>query len=249
MENPLISPFATTKKYEEIEITSVLKFKEFPVEESRQKDGIRTTSGQLIWESPNPRLIKFLHEADPRIEYFPSEVPSNLKDKYPFSDKFAWDELSNSECIFGPFVGNRLSNRIKEEFKEYLPVAVRGVACSINGGVFSHDVLIRDIRDILQLGESQGRDGAMFTGVSAESEGFSERTNQYLAAGAEWLRYELAGDQKSTDKLFPALLVYDKSHLVKGVGYYAKLPKDNDLRSKIILKAYILDCPLIVKKP
>lgn len=245
MENPLVQE-AT---YGEGEVTNALRYKEFPVEGDAQKAGIRTTSGQLVWEFPSPELITLLHQADPRIEYFPSEVPPGLKDKYPFTDQFAWDNLRNSEAMIGRFATDRLSDKIKEEFKDRLPVAVRGLACSVNGGVFSSGILVRDIRDILQLGEGQGRDFALFSGVEAGHHGLHERTNQYLATGAEMLRIHLAGDPKSAGKLFPVLLVYDKDKLVKGHGYSAQLPVDKGERSRVILKAYILDCPVLPRKP
>lgn len=244
-----MNPFSSESPHREAEIASALGYKEFPIEGNNPKDGIRTTSGQLIWEYPNPQLIKLLQQTDPRVEYFPSEIPSHLKDQLPFSDDFAWEHLRNSEWTFGSFTGDRLSDQIRQEFRERLPVAVRGIACSINGGVFSNGILVRDIREILQLGESQGRNYSLFTGITTTGQGFHDRTNQYLATGAESLRDHMSKDPKSAGKLFPALLVYDKDKLVKGSGYSAQLPEDKESRSKAILKAYILDCPIFPKKP
>lgn len=223
------------------QIAAALSYRTLIEIPSEEKRGLFSSSGKLLLESPNPHLIKALTD-DPRIEYFPYQIPESVKPHLPIDNETADYFLKNEESMFADFVGNFLASHIKETFKGNLPVSVRGIACSINGGFYSDGMLIRDIRQVMELGDEQERDSTLITGIGENTEKLHYRSNQYLVSGVESL-VTVIKNPENRAKIFPVLLVYDKTKLSNVRGYSADLPKNQQERAGAILKAYILDKP------
>ncbi len=223
----------------------VLSFK--PLYAGTLKDGKRAfkdQTGMALLFSPPKELIDQL-EKDPRIEYvnfekLPNEVLIQLQRE---------KSEVHLAAIYRRGLEDFLAVKIRDEFKDQLPVGVRGTAASINGGVYSNGLLIRDVRQILDMGQEQGKTTTKmreFPEPGSNGEFYYEISNypiKYTGKASHNLSGGLEAEGEA-DKVFPVLLVYDLSKVERTDDLFViNLPESQEDRKGVLLKAYILDFP------
>lgn len=215
-----------------------------------QELSLRGLDGGMLLEVPNPEVIEALKKHDSRVNAFSYEIGTSY-------ERIAKDaRLHNNhigEAGYNELVSGPLAKKLAEKYKDR-KIAFRGIMCSINGTVYSGSMLVRDIREISQLGDEQARDTTLVAGFMSDQKieqgkipddlTLHYRVNQYLSY-SNFFGMDLQ-DPGAADKLFPALLVYDSTKLVKSGGsiYSYSLPSDPAERNKIILEAVVLPRPL-----
>ena len=202
--------------------------------------------GKLLLAVPNHEMIAALSADDPRITSFAydltalgeSMVTSDGKVKAP----------SISEPSYMGIVSSPLAAQVMKDFPDVPSFKVRGIAASIDGTIHDGTSQVKDLREVLKLGDEQGRAHMNVASLDIDDEtgkpSIHYRVNQYLMGGSTSVRWELPKDD--AEKVFPVLLVYDPTKLRKPPRpdeYRMFLPEDPQERASAILKAYVLPYP------
>lgn len=211
-----------------------------------QELSLRGLDGGMLLEVPNPEAIEALRRYDSRVSTFSYEIGTSY-------ERIAKDaRLHNNhigEAGYNELVSAPLAKKLAEKYKDR-KIAFRGIMCSINGTVYSEGILVRDIREVSQLGDEQARDTTLVAGFTSDQKiehgkipedlTLHYRVNQYLSY-SNFFGMDLR-DPGAADKLFPVLLVYDSTKLVKsGDNMYSyNLPNDPIEKGAIILGAIVL---------
>jgi len=200
---------------------------------------ISNAEGKPLLTLPNPELVESLHTADRRIESFDSSLLKLSEDGHLLN----WS--NNEDYEYYKRISAPLAAQVMKEFPNEEALLARGIAASLNGAVTDGNaLLVRDIRHVLHVGNEIKSPGTLMASVGIDEENMPfmhHRINQYLISGQWGLRRKLPSE--SAKNIFPVLLVYDKSKVQAGGGYYYALPDDEASREACILKAYILPRP------
>jgi hypothetical protein len=232
------------------------------------ENGLVSTSGKAIFESPKPEWIEGLSQI-PRVEYFsyrlpgevirtidlgdgetvdqrgPSRLPKTPIDTLPLTDKdIEFIQSQNSgglgNFFFPEYVSDYLAKQIAKEFPD-MQLGIRGTACSVNGPITTETLRIKSIEEILRDGTERPDFTTNATTFSHEMPEIPSRSLQWLIEHPQEIRGRLAKEPQKAAEIFPALLVYDASEWMKIKA--SILPDSAELRAKAILKAYVLDYP------
>ncbi len=235
------------------------------------KYGLYTETGEPIFESPTLSQIQRI-AGDPRIEYFPFQIPDGevtrvvndlggvaiLNDPkvlreglvtLPLEDNrllLLREGRGGTEKLFMRYIIDFLVLHMKKELGEKFLVGLRGTCCSVDGSINAGGLQVMDIKDVVQKGNERSHNEAPMTGFGDESNELHYRTQQYLVWSAQHLRRDLSEYPEQAAKIFPVLLVYDKSKMnMQEGGAYLKvtLPDSEEEASQAIIKAYVLDFP------
>jgi hypothetical protein len=200
---------------------------------------IHDSAGGFSLTLPNPDIIQALHVIDNRINSFDfNRLKLNEQGTLSVGG-------SNIDSNYNKNISAPLAAQVLEDFPSETMLLARGIAASINGPVYDGGaLLVRDIRQILRLGDEKGDEGTLMGSIGLDSENMPamhHRVNQYLIAGQANLRQRFPAE--SAKVIFPVLLVYDKNKVKALGGYDYTLPNNAAERSACILKAYILPRP------
>lgn len=239
-------------------------------------NGVLTATGKAILEPVPKRALSELDKRVEYVPFNPEPVfKETFRDRLPLSDERAKDLLRPSADPLGReildvcgipkgatsvatkslgalmfAVGNMEKTavaRIKEEFHDRLPVAVRGVACSLgtadNVDTGSHKFRVKTVAEILSSGTEKldmSKNPIMTTPIGSESTGFEQYTRAYLITSVQESRERLKENPDAAKQVFPALLVYDKKMLDALQSGGLATPEN---LSVALLKVYIFDYP------
>lgn len=233
-------------------------------------NGLFGTNGIPVFESPSSQILQQL-ALEQRVEYFSYRIPGKIKNLIDVGDgelveirepakkptqpneviPLTDDETSaireSSSLGLGGFlypsyVTDFLAPHILEQSGRD-KVGIRGIAASIDGRITVGEIDIQDIRQIVAQGSERGQDETLITVLDNAHPQFADKTLEWLIQSPQQLRLRLSKDYAG--KIFPIVLVYDLDKLSVGnKGLYSvELPQDKMERSKVILKAYVLDYP------
>src|SRR3989344_6857087 len=212
-----------------------------------EDDGVFAAEGTVISDAtgraglprPNPDLVGALHTADTRISAFDESLLKRDTHGQLLT------QGRNTEVTYNINVSIPLAAQVLQDFPDEKVLLGRGIAASINGPIYDgKNLLIRDIRHVLRLGDEKGEKGTLLAWVGRDSEnvpGLHDRINQFLISGQQGLRTQISPEVART--IFPVLLIYNKSKVKAAGGYFYVLPSDPAEREKCILKAYIAPRP------
>lgn len=236
--------------------------------------GLFNSSGTQLLESPQPELISSILEnnEDGRIEYFrfrkmapvtkqsitdsgelvtweglePSGIDHSPTVTIPIEDGFSEGYgISDGGVVFANVaVIPELEKEISKSFADREEVGIRGIAVSLKDGITVHGTHINTIPEILQSGGAGGTDvQAQTLFVPNKHPEIGHRSIQWLMDHPQNIRRKAIeeGNRDAASNIFPAILVYDRS---KFSPNSVELPESTEERSKVILKAYILDYPI-----
>ncbi|OGG53327.1 hypothetical protein A3C20_04800 [Candidatus Kaiserbacteria bacterium RIFCSPHIGHO2_02_FULL_55_25] len=200
---------------------------------------ISDATGRAALTLPNHELVAALRAADSRISAFDERLLRRDTHGRLVTQGRSTDVTYNIN------VSMPLAAQVLQDFPSQESLLGRGIAASINGPVYDgKNLLVRDIRHILRLGDEKGEKGTLLAWVGRDSEnvpGLHDRINQFLISGQQGLRTQISPEVART--IFPVLLIYNKSKVKAAGGYFYVLPSDPAEREKCILKAYIAPRP------
>lgn len=236
--------------------------------------GLFNKSGTQLLESPPPGVLANVAKNNPdgRVEYFrfrtvapvtkqriedsgelvtweglePEGVDHSPSVTIPIEDGYsAGYGMGDGSIVFANLaVVPELEKEIAKTFSDRELVGTRGIAVALGDGVTVGGERINTIQEILQAGGERSTDSPAQTAFSLNDGGkINNRSVQWLIEHPQNLRrYAVKeGNTEAASKIFPALLVYDRSKFAQDS---VRLPESSDERSRIILKAYILDYPM-----
>jgi GNAT superfamily N-acetyltransferase len=192
-------------------------------------------------ERPTDEVIERLHQEDPRIEVIhgPDEVNGHdvLADygAGPMTDE-GWYSL---------YMADAIGDRLDQDFAGEDGLPIRAIQASLDGPVPAYGFTVDDLPAILQRGDITERDLVNFAGYKPGQKNdfrIHYRVMQY-ASITDFFREVEVGNTEGADRIFPVLLVYDRTMLRPGNGgvYGWQLPDSTEDRARVIRKAYVLD--------
>ncbi len=191
---------------------------------------LRSASGHTFIV-PDPRLIDALEtESSGKVEYFPTD-----------REGFESDTHNNQHGVYTRFVIDGLLARIDQEYPD-VPIALRGVATSINGDVYSsgYDGLVHDATTVAAQGVEKTGDFNVVGyehGTRASDNLRLKHMHTYALQVGMYSSFDAPDVEKS---LFPAILVYRSDMLKATDGYGAEFKEGVDPK-EALLKVYITD--------
>ena len=216
-------------------------------EPERVEGGVRSESGTSIIEAPPRDLLEKVQENE-KIGYFPAQIPQDEEaaEHFPIPDTELQELITRRQLgnIYDITVTGPLGEYVQHEFKDSMPIAVRGTVCSLDGDIDLGDLRIKDIRRTVTEGTEKEGDKTLVAVQRTDSRGLHHRTAQWLPQSAQELRAMLKDSPELQSKIYPVLLVYDLKKLKPGKALYeAILPLTPEERKSAILKAIVLDYP------
>lgn len=233
-------------------------------------NGLELMSGERIFDSPSKAEIVALQSLDHRVHYFRFNVPmltyNELTEQriYPFPLKEApmtktvtdfpreifvamnktFNALGATENFFCDLVLKPLGVYLANKYS-HLDIGIRGTAANISNTQISlKDKVILNPIAILNAGVENGGEYAPMTSLDDLSGSqINHRSVQWLLAHPKGIRKRMleSGNRESARKIFPLLLVYDRTFFP---GENMALPPEPAERAKCILEAIVLDMPL-----
>lgn len=199
------------------------------------------SEGKMLLAAPHQETIARLRGKDPRIEYqnfiLPQLWKNHLDNKGRIKDVTHIGEYEYNQLVSLPVASYAMSLFPNNEF-----ISARGIACSINGRINENELTVRDISEIVNLGDERARDITLVASVYKErgKPELHHRINQYLVRGHFSISMDLSDNNSRS--VFPALLLYDESMLTPAhINMYSvKLPPTLEEKSKAIIKAIVL---------
>lgn len=216
----------------------------FSIEQVRRR---RVNEHGVILEQPTDEIVESLKKDDSRIDVIHGAEEIDGHEVFPV--------LGTPSELFGErlegwtsfFLEDAIARKLDEDFKGEEAIAIRSVQASLDGLVSDGTTDVHDIRDILHMGDINGRMQVNIAGFKPGDDPskpmrVQHRVMQY-ATQTDWFREGVMGNVEGSDRIFPVILVYDHTRMEpapwRGYGY--QLPPGSDDRATIIRKAYVLD--------
>lgn len=180
---------------------------------------------------PDPELIEALEEESAgRVEYFPTD-----------REKFEADKDDNVHGAYAHYVIDGLLAYIDQKYPN-IPIALRGIATSINGDVYSdgYGGLIHDATYVAEQGIEQDGDFNVVGHDQGNDTTDLRLKHMHTYALKVGMNSKFDSDE-ARDSLFPAILVYRSNMLERTDDRYGVKFKAGVDPKEALLKVFITD--------